>query len=487
MLAGQLMAHGINFFIQVLVVRALTTQAYGSFAWALAVVTLVQAILPLGIDRASARFLALYDERRDYPRLFGLLAIEAIVLVGLGTLVVVAVQVLASPITSTAPSHDAVAVLLILIALAPVQAIDIIVVEMFAVFGSPWSVFLRRFVLEPILRLTVVLLLVLGDRGTSFLAAGYVLAAAAGLVVYLGLLVRLFKRIGLAPHFQPRKVVLPWGEVARFCGPMLLSSLVAVATTEFAAIFVGLSSGADAVATFRAVQPFAALNLVVLYSFTTLFTPAASRLAARRSHGEVSDLYWLTAAWVVVLTFPVFAVTTAFASQFTVFTLGERYSSSATVLVILSVGYYLNAALGFNGITTQILGRNWWVLVTSLATLATAVASLMILAPRFQAVGAAIAVLVTLIVNNVLKQAGLGFGLGIGIWRRQHASLVLKVSVVLLALVLVNRLVPVSLLWAFPMVLVAWVVVLRSTRSALKFGDAFPEIRRIPFLRWVMT
>ncbi len=487
MLAGQLMAHAVNFLIQVLVVRHLSTEGYGSFAWALSVVTLVQSILPLGLDRASARFLALYDERRDYPRLFGFIAVEAIVLVGLGVVVTGATLLLTTPLHSIAPSRGAVTILLLLIALAPIQAVDIIVVEMFAVFASPWSVFLRRYVLEPVLRLAVVLLLVVGDRSPSFLAVGYVLAAGIGLLLYLVLLVRLFKRIGLSTHFRPRELVLPWREVARFCGPMLLTTLVAVATTEFAAIYLGHSSGSEAVATFRAVQPFAALNLVVLFSFTTLFTPAASRLAARGLRGEVATLYWLTAGWIVVLTFPVVAVTTAFASQFTIYTLGERYSSSASVLVILSLGYFMNAALGFNGTTTQILGRSWWVLVTSLVTLVTAVVSLLVLATRFQAVGAAVAVLVTLVVNNVLKQVGLGFGLGIGLWQREHARVVLTVIAAVLALSLANRLTHLSLPAALPLILVAWFGILRLTRHALSFGETFPEVRRIPILGWLVT
>ena len=247
-------------------------------------------------------------------------------------------------------------------------------------------------------------------------------------MLYSILLYRLFRRIGLAAHFSFRTIRLPWREVTSFCGPMLLTGLVAVATTEFAAIVVGTFGGAQQVADFRAVLPIAALNLGVLFSFTTLFAPSASRLYARESHQELRDLYWQNAIWVSVLTFPVLAVTTALAGPFTVFALGDRYASSAAVLAVLSVGYYINASWGFNGFTIQLIGRSRWVLVTNAVTLVVMVPTSVLLANLYGAIGGAVAVLVTLIVHNALKQAGLGFGGGIGIVHRAHARVLLQVA-----------------------------------------------------------
>jgi O-antigen/teichoic acid export membrane protein len=487
MLLGNVLALTVNFFVQVLVVRHLSKEEYGAFAWALSVVLLVQAFLPLGLDRASARFLALYDERKDYRRLYGFMAIEAIVVLGLGGLLVLAVTFLSGPLTAVAPSPRAVVLLGVLIALAPIQALDIIAVEMFAVFASPWSVFLRRYVVEPLLRLTVVLLLVGTGGDSAFLATGYVVAAGTALVVYLVLLGRLFVRIGLAAHFSPRRLTLPWREAASFCGPLLVTSLVAVATTEFAAVVLGRSAGAEAVASFRAVQPFAALNLVVMFSFTTLFTAAASRWAARGDRAQVGGLYWRTASWIAVLTFPILAVTTAFAEPLTVLTIGERYASSAPVLAVLAVGYFVNSALGFNGLTVQILGRLRWVMLTNVLTLLTMVVATFLLVSHFDALGAAAAVLTTLVVHNTLKQAGLGFGAGIGVWRSTHALVLLQVAAVVVALCLAVRVVELPLVAGCALVTVLWIALIWRTRHVLCITETFPELARWRGLRWLLA
>lgn len=484
LLVGQVLALGLGLVIQALTVRYLTKGEYGAYAWSLSVVLLVQAVLPLGLDRANSRFLALYDEQRDYGRFLGFIIIEALVVLGLGGLVVAATMVFSGALTEAAPSPEALTLLVILLVLAPVQAVDLIVIQTFAVFGSTWSVFTRRYLVQPALRLVVVVLMITLQRSTGFLAVGTVAVSALAEGLYIVLLWRTFKKIGLARHLRSAKPVFPWKDTARFCGPMLLTGLVTVASTQLAGIVLGQSRGPEPVAAFRAIQPFAALNIVVMTSFTTLFTPTLARLAARGADADMRELHWRTSSWIAVLTFPVLAVTTVFAPQLTVFTLGERYASSAPLMAILAVGYYFNACLGFNGITVQVLGRSRWVLITSLVTLAATVVAVLVLAPRYGAAGAAVAVLITLVVHNVLKQCGLGFGLSIGVWNRSHAILLAGIGGTMALLALIGTAATLSLWVALPLVFVVWLVLLRASRRIVQFSETFPEIRRVPLVRW---
>jgi len=79
----------------------------------------------------------------------------------------------------------------------------------------------------------------------------------------------------------------------------------------------------------------------------------ASRLFARGDHAALRADYWRTAAFLAVASFPVFAMTGPFASTTTVFLFGQRYEDSAVILAVMSAGYYLNSALGFNMVTLQ--------------------------------------------------------------------------------------------------------------------------------------
>jgi O-antigen/teichoic acid export membrane protein len=487
MLVGYAVAQVVNFVVQVGIVRHLDKDVYGAFAWALSAVLLLHSLVPLGLDRANTRFLAMYDERRDYPRLFGMVALEGLVLLVTGGCVVLGALALRPAIRDVAPSSLAVSLLLILVALAPIEALDVIVVDMFAVFSRPWSVFARRYLLQPFGRLLVVALMIVFDRGVVFLAVGFLAVSTLGLVLFAFLLRRLFRQVGLAEHFSWRTIRLPVREVAVFCGPVLLGSAVATATTEFPPVLLGaVGSGAD-VAVLRAVLPFALLNLGVLFTFSTLYTPTASRFLARGDLPALRHLYWQNAIWVSVLTFPVLAMTTAFAEQFTVVTLGKAYESSAGILTILSVGCYLNAVFGFNGLTIQLLHRIRWIVVANLVTLGVLVAVTFVLAALFGAVGAALAVLATFGVHNLLKQLGLGFGGGVGVVERHHNVVLLAVAALIAALVGVNTVADPPLWLCFVLSGAAWLLLLGATRRLLLLEEVFPEASRFALTRWLVS
>ena len=68
-----MIAIGTNLFSQVLIARYLSTAEFGSFAYALSLVALVQSVVALGFDRAISRFLPVYDEHRDHDAFYGTL------------------------------------------------------------------------------------------------------------------------------------------------------------------------------------------------------------------------------------------------------------------------------------------------------------------------------------------------------------------------------------------------------------------------------
>ena len=87
---------------------------------------------------------------------------------------------------------------------------------------------------------------------------------------------------------------------------------------------------------------------------------------------------------------------------------------------MLAVGYYFNAALGFNGLTLRVYGLVRYVVVISVAAALANVAINLVLIPPYGAVGAAVGTCATLVVHNILKQAGLRKGTGIGVFDREH-------------------------------------------------------------------
>ena len=257
------------------------------------------------------------------------------------------------------------------------------------------------------LQLSIVIALVATGSGVRLLALGYVVAAAVGILIYTVVLLRMLRSQGLLAELRRDTIRLPTREIFAFSIPLLASDLVMVLRTSLTVVLIEVLRSTSEVAEFRAVMPIAIQNLFVATSFRFIFTPGASRLYARGDHKALNDLYWQTAAWIAILSFPLFALCVGFAEPLTVLLFGAQYQGAGIVLSILCVGYYVNGALGFNSLVLRVFGRVRYLVTADLITAAVNIVVAVLLIRQFGAVGAAIATTGTLLVQNAAYQFGL--------------------------------------------------------------------------------
>ena len=484
LLIGRSISMAVNFAVQILIVRYLSKMEYGAFSYALSLVVLGESIATFGLDRAITRFVPIYHEQRDYGKLFGTIILVVSTILSLGIAMVLLVFAFQGYIAQTLIDDQlAVALLLILIALAPVQAIDDLILGMFAIFASPRSIFFRKHVLAPGLKLLVVLALMFLQSNVYFLAGGYLAAGTLGVLIYTVVLIRVLYKQGLFQHFNMQNISIPAREVLGFTIPLLTSDLVFVLMNTSDAVLLGHFHDVTEVAAFRVVQPAAVLNQVVLTSFTMLFTPMAARLFARKDYEGINNLYWQTAIWTAMMSFPVFVLTFSLANPLTVLLYGERYEQSGIILALLSLGYYFNAALGFNGLTLKVFGKlKFIVTVNALAAIVNVVINLLLI-PRYGALGAAIGTCSTLVAHNILKQAGLRFGTGISLFDWRYLKIYLSIVVSSVALLLLDWFLAPSIYVGILLAGLASLAVIGLNRKALNVGQIFPELLRFPLMR----
>ena len=482
---GRILTLLLTTVTQIVVVRALTMSDFGAFSYALALAAAGRTVLSLGQGRLLSRFMAKYEEQRDYDSMFGaiVLAVGTIVvtgLIGLGLLLLFPNQLL--------DTHDpaTVQVVLILVLLAPLEALDQVFISIFAAFSAPGAIFFRKYLFTPALRLGVVLLLAATGSSVTFLAIGYVAAGIVGLAVNIAVFFQVLRQRGLLVELRPRHIRIPFRAVFSFSTPLITGEVLQLSLVVGGVVILAHYHPAEEVATYRAVFNPARLNTAVLGAFVPLFLPLAARLFERRDMVSLRKAYWHTGALVAVLTFPIFALTGPLAHDLTELLFGERYSESALILALLSIGYYFSTALGFNAYTLQVCERlRFLVGVNILATTITLGLSLL-LVPRYGAVAVAIANLASLVVQNVINQLGLRRSLRTGFIDRGC----LRCYLVILACG--------AALWVFqwslrPVLLIGLVaaaltslVVLVASRSAIELDENFPELKKVPVLRWLV-
>ena len=125
LLVGRMISLGLNLATQVVTARYLTKDDFGSFAYALATIALGASIVSLGLDKSAKRFVAIYHEKRDFARLFGTILLSVGTMLAIGLVLVLAVIGLQSVlVTGVIGDSVSVSLLVILIALAPVEALN---------------------------------------------------------------------------------------------------------------------------------------------------------------------------------------------------------------------------------------------------------------------------------------------------------------------------------------------------------------------------
>jgi O-antigen/teichoic acid export membrane protein len=486
--AGRLLSVAVNFATQVLIVRYLSKADFGIFAYGLSIVALGEAVAVLGLDKAVSRFLPIYEERRSYAKLFGTMVMTAgtITTVGLA-FVLLAIGFHGFAGEEITGTSGALTVVVILACLAPIQGLDDLLMGTFAVFSKPRAIFFRKYVLAPGLRLAAILLVILSQSGVRELALGYVIAGALGIGLYAVMLAQTLRADGVLEHFHARSMAFPAREIFGFALPLITVDLLFVVMNTTNVWMLQHFGTTSDVADYRVVWPAARLNLLVMTSFTLLFTPLAARLFARDDREGIAQLYWRTAAWIAVFSFPVFALTFVSAHETTVALFGQRYADSAPILALLAIGYYFNAALGFNGLTLRVFGLVRYVVVISLAAVVANMAINLALIPAYGAIGAGVGTCATLLIHNVLKQAGLRKGTGISVFDPEHLRVYGIIVAAVLVLVGLHLLIAPGIVVSVALVALASLVLLALTRDTLRVGETFPELLRVPILRRLVS
>lgn len=480
--AGRLMAMVINFGVHVLIVRYLSKADYGAFAYAMSLATLGCSIADFGLHRAVSRLVPIYHEQHSYKKMAGTILLAVMTILSFGLTCALATLTLQDFIGRTfIDDQQAVSLLLILVFMSPIEALDRLLVNLFAIFAKPKAIFFRRYVVGPALKVLVVSLLIGGQCSVFFLAGGYLAATTLGVVLYAVVLLRILKSESLLTHFAG-PLVIPWREILTFTVPLLSTDLLHIFNNGMDAVFLGYYGGTEEIAALRAVRPTAVLNEIVFASFGILFTPQAARLFARRDAEGMNHLYWQSATWIAILTFPVFLLTFSLSQPLTDFIFGSRYHGSGTILAILSLGYYVQAAFGFNGTTLTIYGRVGYTAAMNLGLAILSFALGFLLISRYGAMGAAISTCSIIVLHNICKQVGLLLFTDVKLLDPRYLRVYVTIAIGASGVLVVQLVSDLSVFVSAVIAAAIFIATLRLNRDLLDIDKTFPELRRLPLL-----
>jgi O-antigen/teichoic acid export membrane protein len=480
LLLGRLLSKLLNFGVQVAIVRLLTKDDFGAFAYGLGLAMAGELLVKLGLGKASNRFVPMYLERGDGPRVMGTLVTLVSFIVVSSAVGWLGLWQLSLLENGPLPTGDAARVVLILALLAPIQALDAVSIQTLASFSKPREIFFRKHLVGPLLRVVAVGVVWLAGGSSVVLAWAWVGSGALGLALCARLVLRALRQAGLLA-IAPARWSLEARELFRHAWPLVSSDLFAVSMTAITTVLLLAMSDAAEVASVRAVLPAAVLNLVVFQSFTILYTPGASRLMAAGRGQELGGYHWKSSVWVAVLSFPVFALTFGIAPALVPLLFGEQYRDAAGLLAVLALGEYVPVCLAFGAEALQVAGLRRAIVTSNLLGLSAALSLALALIPSEQALGAALAVAAGRMLAAASRQRAVARSGIFGVLPAYYRAALLRLVAATAATVVVGWVWRPGLAVECLVLALVSCWLLRTTSHALDVRETFPEVLRVPY------
>ena len=194
----------------------------------------------------------------------------------------------------------------------------------------------------------------------------------------------------------------------------------------------------------------------------------------------------MCAAWVAVLSFPLFGLTFAIAPGFVPIVFGAAYASSAELLAILAIGHYVSVCMAFNSETLQVFERTRAIVQTDFVVIAIGAVLAVLLCPEFGALGAALAVTVARLAGAVGRQFVLLRTPGMRGVPSGQTGVWMKLALATAIAAFVGWVWQPNFIAQIAILGVVSLALLRSTAGRLDLAASFPELLRVPLVARVV-
>jgi len=377
----------LSLLVSIVLARLLGVEGFGTYAYCLAIVTLLAVPAQFGIGTVLVRFCAAYQSQQEWSLLKGLLrwSNKIVVISSLGLVLLAAVIFWTLP--RLRPDGDDLTLWLALLML-PIYALGELRAAALRGF--------RRFVLGQLPELVVrpVGLLVILATMSRFDAASQLSAAsamaaylAASIVAFLLGAWWLWRALPPSVNSASGKTDVPtWRNAV---GVLSVTRGGRVVLSRIDVIVVGALIGAEAAGIYRVASTLAGVLGFGLSAVNAVSAPFFSRMHAIKDRAQLRKLLVASSIISLILAIPIAGALVGYGSTVLTLVYGEAFSAAYVPLLVLLVGQFVNAAAGSAGAFLNMTGQERWSLFAVIIALGISTPSYFLLVPKFGVIGAA--------------------------------------------------------------------------------------------------
>ncbi|WP_157998489.1 flippase [Desulfosporosinus sp. OT] len=388
---------GFSLITAIILARTLGVAEYGTYAYVMAIISILVVPTTLGLPNLIIRLFAGYRVNSEWSLMNGLLRrtnqlviIISIVMIAFSGLACWRLIVTKSSLFYT---------FLIALILLPVFALNSI--RSAVLTGLNKTVISQipgSFVQPFTFILFISLFYFLGfNLNSSWAMVFQDIASIVSLIVGTFMLVR-----HLPSQFkasQPKYDTLKWTKSAL---PLFIVGGMMLINNRIDIIMLGIMKGATEVGIYQVVTRGAQLVSIPLLVVSVVISPIFSELYVKKRMEQLQNIVTRSAQAIAILSFPFFIVFVLFGASILYRVFGSNYVAGSTALAILSFGQYCNAFAGSVGMLLNMTGHEVDSAKGVTIAAITNIILNLILIPKWSITGAAIATSISMILWNVI-------------------------------------------------------------------------------------
>jgi O-antigen/teichoic acid export membrane protein len=192
----------------------------------------------------------------------------------------------------------------------------------------------------------------------------------------------------------------------RFTIPRAVASLASIILQRLDIVLVAIMRGPAEAAVYTAATRFLVAGQFGNMAISMAAQPRFTELFAVGDRRGANEIYQVTTAWLVVLTWPLYLLAVVYGPEvLTIF--GHSYRAGATVMIILGCTMLLATACGQVDMVLITTGRSSWSLANGLMALVVNIGLDLLLIPSYGITGAAIGWAAAITITNLTPLAQL--------------------------------------------------------------------------------
>jgi len=395
--AGRIFEYIVRFAFGVLVARFVGAEQYGLYNLAITVSLIGTNAAMLGLQTSMVRFLPPAIHEKDDKSAWGIIQISIGLPLILSLVLAIGILMLANPLADIF-FHDLRMVPFIRLAslLVPLDTLASMAYVLTISFKQPKYSVIANNILAPLVKLLLAATFLAVGFSTSGVLVAQIVASAAALVALAYFVNALFpvrRALGSSKeHIRP---------LLHYALPVYLGWMVNTLRSTFSTLVLGFLKLPTGVGIFTAASRISTIGNMFYLSIGNISTPIIADLHAQHKHTQLKNYYQTTTRWLILFNIPIF-LTSVLLAEPLLWIFGDDFTAGATSMVILAIGTLVHTSTGLGANILDMTDHPKINMINSVVMVFVTILLNILLVPRWEVVGAAIASSIcTLMVNIV--------------------------------------------------------------------------------------